>query len=324
MNKLPVICVMGPTAAGKTDLAIDLVTDLAGGSADNSSIDLISVDSAMVYKGLNIGTGKPSMEILNQIPHQLVDIREPQEVYSVADFCHDAQKLIEQSHQANKIPLLVGGTMMYFKALQQGISELPSSDANVRKVLTNKLQATGLAELHQELMLIDAQSAQRINPNDTQRIMRALEVYYISGRSMSSLLEDNSVNLTQQNHYINIILAPNDRTFLHANIAKRFYSMLDAGFIAEVEQLYNNPNINENLPAIRSCGYRQIWQYLDGFFTKEQMIEKSIVATRQLAKRQITWLRQWSDATWYDTQSANYKQKIINYLLSFDLFKRIV
>jgi tRNA dimethylallyltransferase len=324
MNKLPVICIMGPTAAGKTDLAIDLVEDLARVTANRLNIDIISVDSAMVYQGLDIGTGKPSIELLNKVPHALINIRQPQQVYSVADFCQDAQDLIEKSHQSNKIPLLVGGTMMYFHALQNGLSALPSSDANVRAMLNSKLQDKGLLALHQELLILDPSAAHRINPNDKQRIMRALEIYYISGSNMSSLLTSVSSTVQPQNYYINIIVSPAERAFLHVNIAKRFYSMLEFGFIDEVVRLFNNPEITVDLPAIRSCGYRQVWQYLNGDYTKEQMIDKSIIVTRQLAKRQLTWLRQWSDATWFNTQELDYKLKIINYLLSFDLFKRIV
>lgn len=324
MNKFPVICIMGPTAVGKTDFAIYLYDYLASFLSHKLSFDIISVDSAMVYKGLDIGTGKPTSDILTRVPHKLVDIRHPYEIYSVADFCADAQRFIDKAHQEHKIPILVGGTMMYFYALQKGLSSLPGSNVELRELLNNKLKTCGLSDLYNDLIKLDPLSASRINANDTQRIMRALEIYYISGQTMSSFLTNSDANLTKKNEYINIILSPSERSFLHDNIKKRFYNMIDRGLITEVEQLFNNPMVTEDLPAIRSCGYRQIWQYLKGDYNKEQMLDKSIIVTRQLAKRQLTWLRQWQNATWYDTQDEGYQLKIINYLLSFDLFKRIV
>lgn len=317
---LPVICIMGPTAIGKTDLALEVYREI-------NNIDIISVDSAMVYQGLNIGSGKPSKDILEQIPHGLVDIRKPNDVYSVADFFHDAKTLIKQSHANNRIPLLVGGTMMYFYALQNGLAQLPSSDSNIRAQLESELKDKGIASLYSKLQDCDPIAANRINLNDKQRIIRALEVFHITGQSMSGYLESsNGNNNSNEYNYRNIILTLENRSELHKRIEDRFYAMLNKGFVEEVELLFNNSAINYDLPAIRSCGYKQIWQYLLGNYTKDEMIEKSIVATRQLAKRQLTWLRQkqWVNCASYDIKMLNYQQKIINSLLSFDLFQSIV
>lgn len=326
MLELPVISLMGPTAVGKTDLAIDLYKLLA----DKLPIDIISVDSAMVYRGLNIGTGKPELSILQDIPHGLVDIREPYEIYSVADFCNDAIKLIKTAHLNNRIPLLVGGTMMYFNALRKGLSELPGANTEIRAELLNKFNANGLTSLYQELVVIDPIAAARINPNDKQRILRALEVYLATGKTknMTDLLNKNNNNfIFKKFNNINIIIAPeadelnkldnrgqsDGRRLLHNRIEQRFYKMLDDGFIAEVENLYNNQLVTSDLPAMRSCGYQQVWQYLAGNITKKQMVEQSIIATRQLAKRQMTWLRSWdktSDKTFWFNTYINSKEII--------------
>lgn len=315
MSKPLVICLMGPTAVGKTDLAIELYYQL------NSElpIDIISVDSAMVYTGLNIGTGKPTAELLNKVTHKLVDIREPNDIYSVADFCFDALNCIKQAHENNRIPLLVGGTMMYFRSLQFGLAKLPSSDEAIRIKLINKLQQEGLTSLYNELLNIDAVAAGRINCNDTQRIIRALEVYYISGCNITELLAQDDTylyrSLTHEYNVLNLVIAPSLRSFLHDNIAKRFHQMLAMGFITEVDQLRTIKNFSLSLPALRSCGYRQVLQYLLGNFTEQEMIEKSIIATRQLAKRQLTWLRSWDDAIWYDTLQSTYKAAVVDKII---------
>ncbi|MBP9721948.1 MAG: tRNA (adenosine(37)-N6)-dimethylallyltransferase MiaA [Gammaproteobacteria bacterium] len=297
--KLPVISLMGPTAIGKTDLAIRLYQAL---KAQNIVIDIISVDSAMVYRGLNIGSGKPEQEILANIPHGLVDIREPYDVFSVADFCQQALELIKISHDNNRVPLLVGGTIMYFNALQHGLAKLPSCDPLIRKTLEEQINHNGLNSLYSNLQEIDNKSAQKINPNDKQRIVRALEVYLTTGKPLSELLLNNTVNTFTGLNNINIMVAPDDRSWLHNNIATRFHQMLDNGFIAEVESLLANSKITDDLPAIKACGYKQVWQYLLGETDRETMIERSIIATRQLAKRQLTWLRsclqKWDNVTW--------------------------
>lgn len=332
-NNYPVICLMGPTAVGKTDLAIDLATKVF-----DIQFDIISVDSAMVYHGLNIGTGKPEASILLEVPHALVDIRQPYDSYSVANFCHDVDGLIKKSIKNNKIPLLVGGTMMYFNALQKGLAKLPKANPEIRQKLTQDLNLLGLHKLYADLQKVDPISAARINANDTQRIIRALEVYYNAGESLSNLLAQNSQQSnalvdTDNYNFINIILAPEDRAYLHKRIEQRFYSMLDLGFINEVQLLFNNPKVTADLPAIRSCGYRQIWQYLNGELSKPEMVDKSIISTRQLAKRQLTWLRQWPDTRdasntnntkWFNSQDLECFNKIIHYLLSFDFPNLVV
>lgn len=291
-----VISLIGPTAIGKTDLAIELYNKFF---TDNKLIDIISVDSAMVYKELNIGTGKPSADILCKIPHNLINIRNIDNIYTVADFCEDAIELIKKSHNNNRLPLLVGGTMMYYNALFNGISSLPSCNASIRLDLNNRIKQFGLNNLYQELQLADPEYAAKISSNDSQRITRALEVYLSTGVKLSELINNNQKNKFFVNNNIklkNIFLLPTDRADLHARIAARFYTMLEQGFIEEVEYLYDlaktdNTNINKDLPGIRSVGYRQIWSYLSGEINKEEMIERSIIATRQLAKRQHTWMR---------------------------------
>jgi len=311
-----VISIIGPTAIGKTDLAIELYKnslDFCSSSGVNTSnkdskpIDIISVDSAMVYKKLNIGTGKPSKEILEQIPHGLINIRDIESIYSVADFCIDAKNLIKKSHQNSHIPLLVGGTMMYFNALFNGLSTLPSSDKDIREKLNHRVEKEGLEVLYKELNNIDSKYAAKINQNDKQRITRALEVYLISNIKYSDYIKHNSSSLSsglfddKTLEQYNIFLLPTDRLELHKRIAARFHKMLADGFIEEVGELYNSSQVDTNisnkanlyrdLPAIRSVGYRQAWSYLSGEISKEEMIERSIIATRQLAKRQHTWIR---------------------------------
>lgn len=324
MTKLPVICLMGPTAIGKTDLAIELHEKLS----NQLPIELISVDSAMIYKGLNIGTGKPEQKILDAIPHRLVDIREPSDVYSVADFCRDVKDSIATAYQNNKCPLLVGGTMMYFNALQYGLAKLPESNKEIRDNLQQQMQTRGLAALYQDLQQCDEVTAKRVDPNDTQRILRALEVFLVSGRPMSELIAKQNQSPQQsdalQYEYINLALILEDRTLLHKRIETRFHNMLKQGFLSEVEILFKNAKLNIDLPAIRSCGYRQAWKYFFGEYTKEEMIDRAIISTRQLAKRQCTWLRSWENLNLFDTQDDKFKENIIKNLLAFDLFKRII
>lgn len=313
---------MGPTAIGKTDFAIELYNILGA----KLPLELISVDSAMIYKGLDIGTGKPEQKLLDIIPHALVNIREPADVYSVADFCTDAKECIVKAYQNNKVPLLVGGTMMYFNALQNGLASLPGSNMAIREELQHQLQARGLAALYSDLQHCDWVTAQRLDPNDTQRILRALEVYRASGQPMSLLIARQNTNQIDNLRYdfINFALILNDRQLLHKRIESRFHNMLEQGFLAEVETLFKDPQLNMELPAIRSCGYRQAWKYFQGDYTKEEMIERAIISTRQLAKRQCTWLRSWKNLSLFDTQDDKFKENIIKNLLSFDLFKRII
>ena len=296
---------MGPTASGKTDLAVKLVQQLP--------CDIISVDSALIYRGMDIGTAKPSPELLQIAPHRLIDICDPAMSYSVGQFRNDALYEIENIIANHRIPLLVGGTMLYFHALQKGIAELPEANQSIRDHLTLILQQQGLQTLYARLQKIDPISAQRIHPNDPQRIQRALEIYEITGKSLTQLWqEQNHQPLPYQ--FINIAIAPENRNLLHKNIALRFQTMLAKGFIAEVETLFQRDDLHADLPAMRAVGYRQVWDYLANKLTYDEMTERGIIATRQLAKRQITWLRSWKDLTLFASEDINILQKILNML----------
>lgn len=277
---------MGPTASGKTDLAIEI--------AKRFPTDIISVDSALVYRDMNIGTAKPEPELLAQYPHQLVDILSPEETYSAASFANDAALAIGRSNQQKRLPVLVGGTMLYYRALFDGLNSLPEADAAIRSRLNQTLNEQGSEALHHLLKQIDPNSAARIHPNDPQRITRALEVYEISGQTLSAL---QSVK-TPANVYrcLKIVLLPENRSFLHQRIEKRFALMLEQGFIEELTQLRDNYTLHLDLPSMRSVGYRQVWQYLEGDLDYTAMQEQGIIATRQLAKRQHTWLRKEAEA----------------------------
>ncbi|MBL4631423.1 MAG: tRNA (adenosine(37)-N6)-dimethylallyltransferase MiaA [Paraglaciecola sp.] len=297
----PALFLMGPTASGKTDLAIQL--------CENLPCEIISVDSALIYRGMDIGTAKPSAEELNKAPHGLIDILDPAQSYSVAEFRKDALLAMQDITARGKIPLLVGGTMMYYKALLEGLSPLPESNQDVRRVLVEQAEKSGWDVLHQQLTQIDPTSAKRIHPNDPQRLIRALEVYHLTNRSMTDLMATKSdpipYNVQQ------FCIAPSDRKVLHQRIAKRFQIMVDTGFQAEVEKLRDRGDLHLNLPSIRCVGYRQMWQHLDGDYDFNEMREKSIAATRQLAKRQLTWLRGWVNIHPLDTFSSDNLAKVM-------------
>jgi tRNA dimethylallyltransferase len=282
---LPIICLMGPTASGKTDLAVELVERLP--------LEIISVDSAMVYKGMDIGTAKPDAETLRRAPHRLIDFLDPAEPYSAARFCEDAVREIEDIGRTGKTPLLVGGTMMYFRSLLQGLAELPAADDAVRAALAAEAEAIGWQELHRQLAAVDPQAAARIHPNDPQRISRALEVYRLTGVPLSEWIQQPTQTLPYQPILLGLV--PSDRAILHARIAWRFEHMLEKGLVDEVRMLYERGDLDIDMPAIRAVGYRQVWQYLQGDLDYQSMLEKGIVATRQLAKRQLTWLRSMPD-----------------------------
>lgn len=275
---------MGPTASGKTSLAIDLLSYLA--------LEIISVDSAMIYRGMNIGTAKPSTLILKQAPHQLIDTHDPSDIYSAAEFRVDAITAIEATIKKGRIPLLVGGTMLYFHVLQQGIAHLPPANDDIRQALKNELDVLGLKKLHERLSVIDPIAARRIHPNDPQRILRALEVARVSGKTLTELQRTSTFSHSPY-LFINIALLPDDRSVLHKTIATRFQTMLDAGLVEEVEQLFQRGDLQANLPSIRTVAYRQIWNYLLNNTSYTDMQERALIATRQLAKRQLTWLRSW-------------------------------
>ena len=303
MSQPYVICLYGPTAAGKTGLAIELSQQLGA--------DIISVDSALIYRGMDIGTAKPTAAELARAPHRLIDICDPAERYSAAQFALDARREIESILAAGRIPLLVGGTMMYFKTLLEGMSKLPEADPAVREKLTQRLNDEGSEALHAELSRIDPTSAARIHPNDPQRLIRALEVYEISGRSLTELSQTRSGALPYP--AVQIALAPLDRKVLHERIALRFRQMLEQGFLDEVKALRERGDLHLDLPALRSVGYRQAWQYLDGDIDYETMVDKGIFATRQLAKRQLTWLRKWHDVRWFDSLAPDLVEQVLGY-----------
>ncbi|EKD54420.1 MAG: hypothetical protein ACD_60C00087G0032 [uncultured bacterium] len=304
-KKQPIICLMGPTASGKTELAIHLVSEFP--------FEIVSVDSAMVYRGMDIGTAKPNADILGKAPHRLINIREPKDTYSAAQFCQDAREEIKIIFKKNKIPLLVGGTMLYFRALQQGLSYLPSGNQEIRKKIAERALQLGFPALHQELVKIDPLAALRIHPNDSQRISRALEVYELTGKSLSELQEEPGDVLTEYVFY-NIIIAPVDRGILHERIAKRFKEMLANGLAEEVRRLSEKGDLTEEMPAMRSVGYRQVMEYLKGNITFNEMEERGIAATRQLAKRQLTWLRSWPNAAWFESDMPDLYQQVAGYI----------
>ncbi|HBF48966.1 tRNA (adenosine(37)-N6)-dimethylallyltransferase MiaA [Shewanella frigidimarina] len=291
VDKPKVIFLMGPTASGKTALAIDMATQY--------NCEIISVDSALIYRDMNIGSAKPSAEELEMAPHKLIDILDPSESYSAADFRRDALLAIEDIISRGKTPLLVGGTMMYFKALLEGLSPLPSADEAIRQQILAQAQTEGWEALHQELCNIDPVAGERIHPNDPQRLSRALEVYRISGKTMTELTQTKSAALPYD--VVQFAIAPNDRKVLHELIAKRFNIMLEQGFIEEVARLKARDDLHLELPSMRCVGYRQCWQYLDNEFDHATMVEKATAATRQLAKRQLTWLRSWPDLQWLES-----------------------
>lgn len=278
------IFLMGPTAAGKTALALEL--------HDSFPMEIISVDSSQVYRGMDIGTAKPTRQEQERAPHRLIDIRDPAEPYSAEEFCRDATREMESIVNQGKIPLLVGGTMFYFHALEFGLSDLPSADSEIRESLAAEAERIGWGALHQRLQAVDPESARRIHPNDAQRIQRALEIYEISGQSLSDLASAKPKPPLPY-RLIKIALWPEDRSTLHARIESRFQAMLELGLIAEVEKLFARGDLKPVMPSLRAVGYRQIWEYLIKKINYSEMTQQALAATRQLAKRQITWLRRY-------------------------------
>ncbi|XKM13673.1 tRNA (adenosine(37)-N6)-dimethylallyltransferase MiaA [Orbaceae bacterium ac157xtp] len=283
MSKPTVFTLMGATATGKTALAMAL--------CDHYPIDIISVDSALIYKGMDIGTAKPTKSELVNYPHKLIDIKDPKESYSAANFRTDAIEAINQSLNNHRIPLLVGGTMLYFKALLEGLSPLPQADEAIRQQIQAKADKLGWQAIHQELQAVDPVSANRIHPNDPQRLNRALEVYLLTGRSLTELTQQKGEELGFD--VVQFAVNCDDRNLIHQRIEKRFMQMLEDGFEEEVKRLMQRGDLHPDLPSIRCVGYRQMWEYLSGEITYDDMVFKGICATRQLAKRQITWLKGW-------------------------------
>ncbi len=296
---------MGPTASGKTDLAVELAKRLP--------LEIISVDSALVYRQMDIGTAKPAPVLLAEAPHRLIDIRDPVQAYSAAEFRDDALREMAEIVRAGRVPLLVGGTMLYFRALEQGLSDLPKADAALRARLETELMALGLSRLHERLARLDPVAAGRIHANDPQRTLRALEVIEITGRPLSELqAEDGGDPLPYR--VLKLVRAPRDRGLLHQRIEARFHRMLDEGFEAEVKRLLARGDLSPELPSMRSVGYRQMLNYLLGAYSREEMIERAIIATRQLAKRQFTWLRAEGDAHWLD-ESGDVSREAVDLIL---------
>ena len=294
----PAILLMGPTASGKTDLAIAL--------RDEFPVELISVDSAMVYRGMDIGTAKPSPAELARAPHRLVDICDPAESYSAARFREDALRAMREITAAGRIPLLVGGTMLYFRALQYGLSELPQANPAIRARLEKQLAVRGLAALHAKLSEVDPAAAARIHPNDPQRTLRALEVWEVTGRPLSEL--QRGAGAAMPFRAIKLVRCPSSRAELHARIDARFVRMLDEGLLDEVRRLVARGDLDPEMPSMRSVGYRQVWAWMRGEFSRTEMVERGQAATRQLAKRQMTWLRSETGPEWLDETGGVLRQ----------------
>ena len=295
-QKNPIICLMGTTASGKTALAIQI--------AQQFPCEIVSVDSAMIYRSMNIGTAKPNKAMLKFAPHHLIDIVDPTEIYSVGRFRIDALREINAIYERGNIPLLVGGTMMYFHTLQKGLAPLPKSDHTLRKTISERIKNKGWHSLHDYLAHIDKEAAERIHPHDEQRLHRAIEVYELTGQSITAWQVHETAPLFNYPCY-HLALTPFDRTLLHQRIKKRFHEMLDLGLLAEVQKLYERGDLSLDNPSIRSLNYRQLWSYFSGQLSYEAACEKAIIATRQFAKRQLTWLRSWADATWIDSEALH-------------------
>lgn len=303
--KPPIVCIMGATATGKTALAIAL--------CQMFPMDIISVDSALVYRGMDIGTAKPSPTELAQAPHRLINIRDPWHTYSAADFCQDALAEIKAIQQQHRIPLLVGGTMLYFRALLQGLDPLPSASPELRTRLETLRKQIGNQAFHQRLADVDPVAAARIHHNDQQRVQRALEVHELTGSTLTELQSQNTVKELPFDAH-KLVLMPPDRAWIHQRIAQRFELMLAQGFIEEVKCLKANPALHIETPAMRSVGYRQVWRYLDAAIDYPTLVSQGISATRQFAKRQLTWLRSETDTTAFDCNAANLQQSVKEYL----------
>ncbi|HEU4600345.1 MAG TPA: tRNA (adenosine(37)-N6)-dimethylallyltransferase MiaA [Steroidobacteraceae bacterium] len=298
-NSPPVFLLFGPTGAGKTDLVLEL--------AEKLPIDIISVDSAMVYRGMNIGTGKPPPDVLARHPHHLVDILDPSQSYSAGQFVRDARELIAASHRRGRLPVLVGGTMLYFRALRWGLADMPPANPEVRATIDAEASQVGWPAMHAKLAQIDPAAAARIQPNDAQRIQRALEVHRISGRTMTEL---HASSPPAEGNYVAYAWVPSDRDKLYANIEMRFEQMMNDGFLAEVAALHARGDLHQDLPSIRSVGYRQLWEHLSGQALLETAVQNAIFATRHLARRQLIWLRAEREVHWVDALDSSARTLI--------------
>ncbi|HEY3851717.1 MAG TPA: tRNA (adenosine(37)-N6)-dimethylallyltransferase MiaA [Steroidobacteraceae bacterium] len=299
------LLLMGPTGAGKSDIALEL--------AGQFPFEIVSVDSAQVYRGMDIGTAKPDLAIRKRIPHHLIDIRDPAMSYSAGDFLRDAAEAMRQIWAKGRQPLLVGGTMLYYHALTAGLAALPEADARIREQIDGQAAASGWASLHEELARVDPQAAARIHVNDPQRIQRALEVYRATGTPITRL-QQNRGNVFEGVEVREIAVAPRDRSDLHRRIAARFEAMMASGFLAEVRALYERSDLTAEHPSMRAVGYRQAWMFLAGRCGLDEAQEKAVAATRQLAKRQLTWLRRRHTATWLDSMHPQVASMVISAL----------
>lgn len=296
---------MGPTASGKTGLALEL--------AEHYPVDIISVDSAMIYRQMDIGTAKPDAAILRRVPHRLIDIRDPSESYSAAEFRDDALREMRQISSQGRVPMLVGGTLLYFRALSGGLAAMPAANAELRTRLALEAAELGWPVLHQRLQQLDPVIAGRIHPNDPQRIQRALEVISLSGRPMSALHAEQAAQAAGNPGFriLRLIVCPEQRQVLHQRINQRFELMLQQGFLDEVRALMQRGDLDAAMPAMRCVGYRQAWSHLQGEIDRPEMVRKAQAATRQLAKRQLSWLRQESEALWYDLQQEDAQKTVL-------------
>lgn len=301
----PAIAILGPTASGKSNLALSI--------ADHFPIEIISIDSAQVYRYMDIGSAKPDPQILAKIPHHLINLIDPDQQYSAAQFRHDALLTMKEITRRGNIPLLVGGTMLYFKALREGLSDLPPADQQIRKEIEASAAEKGWSTLHHLLQSVDPMSAERIQPNDSQRIQRALEIYYLTGKPMSQQMV-SSQPASIPYRLISIALLPSDRKVLHQRIQHRFETMLEMGLIEEVRSILSQFPLTLEMPSIRCVGYRQVYQYLQGQLSLMELREKGAAATRQLAKRQLTWLRSMEQLTEFDCLADNLLEQVMYYL----------
>ena len=313
-NRLPALLIMGPTASGKTDLAVEL--------ARRFPFEIVSVDSAMVYRGMDIGTAKPNAATLRVAPHRLINILDPQETYSAARFREDALREINEIRSRGRFPLLVGGTMLYYRILQHGLAELPPANLQLRSRLEAELIRYGSAVLHARLAAVDPIAAARIHPHDPQRIQRALEVYELTGQPITRLYARRQIAAGLGEPLRKLIIAPRERQVLHRRIENRFQQMLEQGFVAEVVNLRVRNDLDLSKPSLRAVGYRQVWEYLDGLLDYANMKERSIVATRQFAKRQFTWLRAEPETVWFDSFAPGLLDRVLEYLHAIGMLRK--
>jgi tRNA dimethylallyltransferase len=297
----PAILLMGPTGAGKTDVAVELVASLP--------VEIVSVDSAMVFRGMDIGTAKPGPEVLARAPHHLIDILDAAERYSAGRFLVDAEAAMADIRRRGRVPLLVGGTMLYFRALQAGLAQLPEADPEVRRRIDERATRLGWPTLHAELARLDPEAAARIQPRDRQRIQRALEVFELTGQTVSSRQQEDLRSATRRGD-LKLVLAPADRAVLAARVRDRFARMMELGLLDEVRSLYRRGDLGPALPSIRAVGYRQLWEHLEGRSALPEAVERAVIATRQLARRQLTWLRAEPGASWYDPLESGSSAQI--------------